>query len=176
MPTVLFLLISTPVLAEETFIWKIHGWYVIDFLVALAIVIYYGAPAIKKFFKERAQSIQQALQEAERRMQEAESRLREYETRLKNVQKEMEELIARYRERGEQERKALLHEAHIRIKALERQAEARIELAQSEIEARVKRLVIEETISQIEKEIRAKGGLAPSTRLVDTFEREVRSL
>ena len=175
----LLLMIPSVAFAGEEanhFIWKIHGWYIVDFLVSVGIIWYYGRPLMRDFFKSRAESIKKALEEAQQRMDQAEKRLREYEDHLKNIRQEIEELIAAYRAKGEEEKKAILHDAHVKISYMERQAKARVELERARLQANIKRAIVQKAIDLYVDDIKKKGGMPATPKLIDAFEREMEAL
>lgn len=161
--------------AEEAnkFIWSIHGYYIIDFIVGVGIMWWLLAPTLKKFFKDRSELVQNALDQAKAALDHAETRLDEYKTHIENIQAEMDELLAGYRARGEQEKQAAMHDAVAAAEAMKHQSEARVSLAKTKMNARIRGDVINKAVADIQDMLKKQGGLGPGTGIVDRFIREM---
>jgi len=178
---VLFLLFPVVAMAGEAheavhFDWHIHGWYIVDFLVGVGIMGWLLGPTMRTYFRERSERVKQALEEATKALEEAESGLEEYNRKLKNIQTEIDDLLAGYKARGEEEKSRAMHEAIAAAEAMKRQSRSRIELALAEMDARVRHDVVTGAIDLVVEGIQKQGGLAVSDALVNRFVKEIEQL
>ncbi len=158
------------------FIWSIHGNYIIDFIVGVGLMWWLLAPTIKRYFKDRSEQVKAALDEAEGALRQAEAKLDEYKAHMANIQAEIDELLASYRAKGEQEKQAAMHEAVAAAERLKRQAEARVALAQAEMSERVRGNVVNLAVDAIVDALKKQGGIAPTAKLIDRFIKEMEAL
>ncbi len=86
------------------FEWKTEappvGWFIIDFIVFLGLLVYFTRKPIKAAFRQRHERIKLALDEAKAVHDQAVARYENYKGKLANVEDEAGQFVARGREDG----------------------------------------------------------------------------
>jgi len=105
----------------------IEGFYLIDFIVLLSILIWLTRKPLKSFLSSRRARIVTDMEEAQKMRAEAEAKLKEYEARLAHIEEEIQDILAKAREAGEEERKRILVNATHAAEQIRADAKARLE-------------------------------------------------
>lgn len=105
------------------------GWAIqlFNFAVFAGIVLYFGLPGARKYFKGRHDDIVSDLEEAKRMRQEAEARLEEYTAKLEALEGKREEMLEEYHRQGEREKERLIEEAKEQVEKMRADAEETID-------------------------------------------------
>lgn len=84
---------------------------VVNFLILLGVLVYFGRKPIQTFFGERRESIQSDLESAAALQREAEEQYSQWSRRLVALEDELQEIRTTARERAEREREHILSDA-----------------------------------------------------------------
>ena len=105
----------------------IEGFYLIDFIVLLSLLIWLTKKPLRNFVTSRRARIVTDMEEAQKMRAEAEAKLKEYEARLAHIEEEIQEILAAARAAGEEERKQILVAATHAAEQIRSDAKARLE-------------------------------------------------
>lgn len=95
----------------------------LNFVLMLAILVYFIAKPFKKGMASRREGIAKALQEAENARQQAEAKFAEYDAKLSKAEAEIAEIYAAIRQEGEAERERILANAQEMALKIQQEAE-----------------------------------------------------
>lgn len=141
----------------------------INFLLLIAVLVYFARTPIQTFFAERRSGIRSEIDEASRLKQEAEARYAKWQRRLVDLERELEEIRATARERAETEREHILADARAAGERIRRDATTAIE---QEVRRARERLREEASALAVEAAagmLRDQVGPADRERLIDEF-------
>jgi F0F1-type ATP synthase membrane subunit b/b' len=140
-----------------------------NFSIFAFVLFRYAGPVVKKYTRERHDSVRDALEEGARLRAEAKTKLAEYTDRIKGVEKEVDQLIADIRATAESERKQILAQAEAQATALRAEAEQRIAAELDVAKLELQREVMLAAIAIAEKMVREKSGPADQQKQFDAF-------
>ena len=103
-------------------------WLSANLALFLGILGYYLGPPMKNFLEARAKEIRDNLNKAQDQRQESQNMKASLESQVADLQKEMDEVLARAQADGEKERHEILAQADRERERLLRQTEQEIEL------------------------------------------------
>ncbi len=95
----------------------VYPW--INFIILLALLIYYLKNPAKDFFLARSKKIAQEIEQAAHEKHDAEARYLNYDRRLKNIGTEMDALLQTLKKEGELARQKIVEEAQSSSKRIE---------------------------------------------------------
>ncbi|MBL4636765.1 MAG: ATP synthase F0 subunit B [Kofleriaceae bacterium] len=142
---------------------------IFNFLVFVGILYWKAGPALRKYLKERHETIKGALAEAARLQEEAKEKLAEYSERIADADTEVKALIKQIREDAEVERKRIIDDAERQAEQLRKDAEARIESEFLAARRRLEREVVEKATAVAEKFLAEKTTSADHATLFTGF-------
>lgn len=148
----------------------------LNFVLMLAILIYFVAKPFKKGMAARREGIAKALQEAEATRQQAEAKFAEYDAKLSKAAGEIEQIYAAIRQEGEQERERILANAREMAAKIQQEAEksAATAVAKARLELRQEASLLAVTLAE---ELLKKGFTeADHVRLVEEYMQKVGEL
>jgi F-type H+-transporting ATPase subunit b len=144
-------------------------WPTFNFLLLLAVIIYFARKPIQAFFTARRNEIQTELEDAASQLSEAEATYAKWQRCLINLEEELEEIRATSRQRAEAERDRILSDARSSAERIRREAAAAVELelrrARKELSKEAAQLALELAAEQLEREITDTD----QDRLIDEF-------
>ena len=95
----------------------VYPW--INFIILLALLIYFLKNPAKDFFLARSKKIAQEIEQAAHEKHDAEARYLNYDRRLKNIGTEMDALLQTLKKEGELARQKIVEEAQSSSKRIE---------------------------------------------------------
>lgn len=139
------------------FVFTEHGFYLIDFIVLVAALVYFVRKPLKKFLQGRRDTMEREIDEAKALQAEARAVLDEYRERLKNVDAEVKGILERAHEEATAAKARIIAEGEAQAKKLVGDAEARIRQEHRTLQARLTGELIELAATRAEE--LAKRGL-----------------
>lgn len=137
--------------------WADFGWRIANLVLFCGILWYFTGKIIKRFFKNRKETIVQTLDDLEKRRSEEKEKLAEIQTRIANLESERKKILDDSKEQGERLKQNILADAN-------RQAKQIIEQAQRSAENEG-RAMMDQVRATIAAEIIEAAGKALSGRL-----------
>ena len=143
--------------------WDAHkpplGWFIVDFLVFVGLIVKLGGKKIAQAFKDRHETIKQALAVAENALKQATQRFHEYKQKLANVKNEAQELVALKQQAGDKERQTIVTAAETYAKRLQSDASN----------------ALQQEVSRLEQDLRLKIAHAALAQGQETLQREIKT-
>jgi F-type H+-transporting ATPase subunit b len=148
----------------------------LNFVLMLAILIYFVAKPFKKGMAARREGIAKALQEAETTRQQAEAKFAEYDAKLSKAAGEIEQIYAAIRQEGEQERERILANAREMAAKIQQEAEksAATAVAKARLELRQEASML--AVALAEELLKKDFTKADHVRLVEEYMQKVGEL
>lgn len=145
-----------------------YFWVLVSFLGFIALLMYYGVPAIiGKALDDRAAAIKAELDEARRLREEAQALLNDYQTKAKAAEQEAKSII----EQAQREAEALASESQKALaESLERRsklAEDKIARAEAQAVSEVRAAAVDAAVTAAQKIIAGKVSGASAAGLID---------
>ena len=100
---------------------------ILNFVLLIAVLVYFAGKPIREFFKGRRAAIQDDLQSAAEFRREAEARYAKWQRKLVDLEGELEQIRATSRERAEAEREKIVADANATAERVRSEAVAAIE-------------------------------------------------
>jgi F-type H+-transporting ATPase subunit b len=118
--------LAAPALASEG---KSGGllFPIVNFVLLVAVLVYFAGKPIRDYFKERRAAIQDDLHAAAEFRREAEARFAKWQRKLVDLDAELEQIRATSRERAEAERERIIADANATAARIQADATAAIE-------------------------------------------------
>ena len=135
---------------------RVHGLYIVAFLMTMLPILWVVSPKLKQFLQERHDLLKAEIEEAKRNFEIAEQRLEAAKKRAENLTQEMNDIIAKFRALGEKERDALAHEGAVVSEKLRAEVQFAMEQALKVAKMELRNTVVDEALK------------VASTRLVET--------
>ncbi len=101
-------------------------WRIVNFVVLLAILIYFGAKPIAEALTGRQKKIQSEIEDLEARRATAEKTYRDFEAKLAGMEKEIDSIVERAIAQAEVEKAKIIEKAEQTAADVQRQAEMAI--------------------------------------------------
>ena len=135
---------------------NIEGFYTIDFLVFVGILVFFLRKPLANFIAQRRATLTSEIAEAQKLRAEAEAKLKDYESRLASLEDEVARVMSEARQSAENERTRILDEANAAAERLARDAQIRIEQATRRLEHELRVRMVELSVEKAEELIATK--------------------
>jgi F-type H+-transporting ATPase subunit b len=103
--------------------WLNFLWRVITFAIVVGVIVKLAAKPLKEFFASRSYQIENELKDLDTRKTDAEKKLKEVEKSIVNLAQEREQVLAEFRQQGEQIKEAIVTKALESAQKIKAQAE-----------------------------------------------------
>ena len=161
---------ATALAAEgHGFEWQVHGLYILDFLVLVGLLYWFGRKGVKSFLEERSRVIAHEITEAQKLREKAEAKLQEYEGRLAALEAERKRIVEAFVEDGERERDRIIREAEKSAEKMVRDAERRVTQETKRLEQALEREAIELAITMGESLVKSRLTAEAQGRIVGDY-------
>jgi len=148
----------------------------LNFVLMLAILIYFVAKPFKKGMASRREGIAKALQEAEATRQQAEAKFAEYDAKLSKAEGEIEQIYAAIRQEGEQERERILANAQEMAVKIQQEAEKSAATAVAKARLELRQEASKLAVTLAEELLKKDFTEADHVRLVEEYMQKVGEL
>ncbi len=129
-------------------------WWLVNFLLLVAILYKFGREPIVNMFRSRREAILNEYQDLMAKKQEAEQRYAELQEKLRGLEAEAQRLLEAFRQQGEQEAQRIIEEARKNAERLKQQAELYIQQEMSRARQELQREVAELAVRMAEEILR----------------------
>jgi F0F1-type ATP synthase membrane subunit b/b' len=151
---------------------RVHGLYIVAFLMTILPILWVVSPKLKQFLQERHDLLKAEIEEAKRNFETAEQRLEVARKRAENLTQEMNDIIAKFRALGEKERDALAHEGAVVSEKLRAEVQFAMEQALKVAKMELRNTIVDEALKVASSNL---GEPNVSSALVERFVRDLRS-
>jgi F-type H+-transporting ATPase subunit b len=145
----------------------------INFLVLLGILVYFGGRAINKALLSRHEQLKAELASAETARTQAEARLRKHETRLAGLEREITAMRAGIKQEAEVEKQQLIAAAEERARRVREETVFAIEQQVKEAHIALRRDVAQTALRVAEEILRRTVDANDQRRFLESFMNEV---
>jgi F-type H+-transporting ATPase subunit b len=142
--------LAAPALASEGGGVEDLLYRIVNLVLLIAVIAYFARKPIREFFTERRTTIQNDLQEAAELRREAEARYAKWQRKLVDLEAELEQIRASFRERAEAECAQIVADANATAERIRSESRAAIEQ-----ELRKSRKVLSEEAADLAVELAA---------------------
>lgn len=160
-----FLLSAT----EQGVAWGDFIFYIVTFLILLALVKKFAWTPITDMMEKRATKISNDIDSAEQARQKAEELVEKRDLALKNSRSEASQIIDRAKKNGEQQKANIVSSAHEEVQTMKANAKKNIQQERQEALDSVKNDVAELSIEIASKIIRKELTADDQKALVDSY-------
>ena len=177
LPVAMALLLS-PALAFAgggSFTFTIHGYYLIDFAVFLAILIYFGRKPIAAALDGRYKTVVAEIEAAKEIRADAQARYEEYTARLDRLEMELAELIGDVRKGTEMECERILADAKATADRIASEEADRIAQEGKKIREELAAQAVDVALTLAAERIRAQMSDKTQAALVDSVIAELKA-
>ena len=149
-------LVPLEALASEGhgFVLKEHGYYILDFLLLLIVLILVLRGPLKNFFQKRRNQLEEEIDEARRLQAEALEKLEEYQKRLAGVEEEVARIADQAKRDAEALKARLIAEGKAQAEKLAADAEARIKQERQALRHKLEQQLVEAALATAAEKIR----------------------
>lgn len=142
-------------------------WF--NLAVLFGAIFYFAGPALRRYFQDRRQRIQEQMQAAERAQAEAQAKLARIEQRLANLDEEIALIREDARRQAEAESARILEQAEQEASKVLANAEREIQGMSRSAVKQLKRQASRLAVELAEKKIRKDLSGRDDSRLIDDF-------
>lgn len=161
---------ATALAAEgHGFVLSEHGFYILDFLVLIGLLVWFAKKPMKAWLEERAKQIQKEIDEARRMREAAEAKLREYEQKLSALEAEQKKILDAFVEAGEREKQRIVSEAESAANKMLADAERRIEQEAKRLQEALEHEAVDLAVGMSETVIRKRLEPTVQQRMVTDY-------
>ena len=161
---------------EHGFKMEREGYYAINFVVFVAILVYLLKKPLSNFAASRRSVIMAEMDEARRLRAEAEAKLTEYERRLSNLEAEMEQILAEATRVAEAEKARILAAAVAAAERVRKDAEARLDSERRKLEHELRQKAVSLAMDVAERLITERINDGHRKKLVAEFVTDVEKM
>lgn len=151
--------------------WDMHappiGWYLVDFVVFVALLVYFTRTPLRQAFASRHTTIKRAIEENEAAFARAKATYDESRDKLAAVGREATALISRVKEDGAVERDRIVQAARTYAERLREDAKSIITHETTAARERLRNSVAESALAIAEQTLVATMTDADRTRMID---------
>ena len=144
-------------------------WYTVNFILLVAVLVFFARKPVQGFFSDRRKEIQQQIASASATLSEAESRHAHLQRQLVELENELDEIRRTARLRAESERERILADARASAERIENDARAAVERevarAREQLRLDASELAIELAATRLQSQIHD----GDRDRLIDEF-------
>ena len=161
--------IPAPVLAAGASgpVWQEHGYYLINFIVFLLLLIHFTRTPLKGFLLHRRTIILEELEEAQRLQTAAKEQLEKYEAKVADLEAEKERIHAAFIADGKREKERIIQEATVAAKKIIEDTERRIVLEEKKLINALGDEAVNLAITMADQAVRARMNEETQTQLLD---------
>jgi F-type H+-transporting ATPase subunit b len=148
-------------------LFKAYRWQVLNFVILVAVLVYFMNKPLKEFLRKRTEIIEKSLKEAKEAKELAERALAEVEERLKLKDREMEEILARARLSAEKEQDLLVQQGEQMKEKILEQAKNNIDYELRLAKEAIKAEAVEVAMELAEKKLKEKLTREEQIKLIE---------
>ena len=161
-------LLATPAFAGG-FELQVHGFYLIDVLILLALAGAFVKGPAKAFLEKRHETARQEMEEAMSVKTDSEARLQKYEGALANLETEIAELNESFKQDGEREAARITKEGDDAAEKIRRDAAESLSREGNQLKTDIERSVATKALERAETMIQSRLDAQTHQALIETF-------
>ncbi len=154
-------------LASGEFEFTIHGYYIIDFLVFVGVLVWVGRKPLAKMLDQRYKDVAREIEEARALKLAAQARYDEYAARTSALEHELRKILDEVREGTRAEVERILAEAEALVARMAAEEQVRISQESKRLRALLASETAELAVSLADANLRARLDEDGQNRLID---------
>jgi F-type H+-transporting ATPase subunit b len=162
------MLLASPALAGG-FEFQVHGFYVIDALILLALAGAFLKGPARAFLENRHETARQEMEEAMSVKTQSEARLQKYEGALANLETEVADLNESFRQDGEREAARITEEGEASAEKIRRDSAETLSREGTQLRNDIERSVATQALARAETMIQSRLDAQTHQALIETF-------
>lgn len=152
------------------------GWYIITFVIFVALLIHFVRKPLKVYLEARALDIKNAIDEAKKAKEEANAKMAGYESRLAALDEEIKKLKSEFVTRGEQEKANFEKSAAHLAQQITKEAEENLVFEVRHALSVLKTNMADAVVAQAKAQLEASKDRATEAALRNVFNKGVSEL
>ena len=161
---------------DGCFEFQIHGYYIINFLVFIGILVYFGRKPLAASLEKRYQEVAKEIEAAREAKLAAEQRLRDYQAKMTKLEDENQRMLAEMRAGTQVEMDSILAEARTQVSRLTAEQAVRLEQESKRLRDQLQREAATKALQLAEALVRQRMDAATQAKLVDQTLNELEQL
>jgi F-type H+-transporting ATPase subunit b len=153
--------------------WAIEGWYLIDFLIFVGVIVWLVRKPLAEFVSSRRERIVADMKEARELRDQARAKLSEYENRLANLEQEIKQILNDARVAGEEERSRILSEATKTAERIRQDALARLDQERRKLEHQLQVQMVDMAVGSAEQKVLETIQDSDHARFIDEYVEQI---
>lgn len=165
--------------AEETghgFSLKVHGFYLINFIIFVVIIYIVAAPGIRKALKARADEAEARLRQAAEVSEQGQAQLSEAQARTQGFAEERSRLLKTLEEDGQHLAQQIAEREVLEAAKIKAAAQRTLEVEKVRIDKSIKAGIARQAIDKVEADLQRDWRQLPHERLTSDFVSSLASL
>ena len=130
---------------------SVDGFYAIDFLVYVGILVFLLKKPTQAFLQSRRANLTKDIEEARKMREEAQARLKEYDARLGSLEEEIQGILDDARAAGEKERQRIMVEASKAAERMRLDAQERLAQETRKLQLELKQRMVDMSVDIAER-------------------------
>lgn len=161
---------------DGCFEFQIHGYYIINFLVFVGILVYFGRKPLAASLEKRYQEVAREIEAAREAKLAAEQRLQDYQAKMARLEDENQRMLAEMRAGTQVEMDNILAEARTQVARLTAEQALRLEQESKRLRDQLQREAASKALQMAEAIVRQRMDAAAQAKLVDQTLSELEQL
>jgi F-type H+-transporting ATPase subunit b len=149
------------------FTFKDHGFFIIDFVVLIALIVWLTRKKFKAFLVARSTGIRQDMDDAKQTFDAARAEHDEKAARTTALAAERDEMLARFRDEAQQEKARIIAEAEARAEQIVAEARRQVEMEARKLQEGLTARAVEGAVEGARTHLREKMGEIERRRWTD---------
>lgn len=158
-----------PLLGEGGFRFTVEGFYIIDFVLLVALLWAVTKGPIKKFFLQRHEAVKHEMETATRLRQEAEAKLAELDKVMSGLEGEIAQIRDQFRADGEREKARILAAAEGDANKIRESAKKTIEQEMAKLREQLEAELVKSVMESAEAKVRQRLDQATQKKLATSY-------
>ncbi len=161
---------------DGCFEFQIHGYYIINFIVFVGILVYFGKKPLAASLEKRYQDVAKEMEAAKEAKSQAEQRLASYQAKMARLEEENQRMLAEMRVGTQAEMDQILAEARHQVTRLTADEALRLEQESKRLRDQLQREAAGKALQLAEAILRERMNPANQAKLIDKTVGELEQL
>ena len=158
------------------FCFPIHGYYILDFLVFVGILVYFGRKPIAAMLDKRYADVAKEIAAAKELRDAAQAKYDEYRKRIEGLEEELARTLAEVRQGTEVEMRRILEDAQAQVDKITAEEHLRLEQESKRLREELQREAATLALQMAERTLQQRLDPAAQQRLLDRALHDIEAL
>ena len=161
---------------HEHFCFQVHGFYIIDFLVFVGILVWAGRKPIAAMLDKRHADVAKEIEAARHVRDEAQAKFDDYRRRIDGLEQDLQKLMAEVRKGTEAEVQRILADAQAQVERMTAEEQLRLEQESKRLRVELQMQAVKIALEMAESTLRERLDPATQSKLIERASGELVSL